>query len=296
MKFTPLVMPVNQILTEIRDEPSVKWPRPLHLSPNMHDKRKYFRFHKDYGHYTEDCRDLKEQIEELIRRGKLQQYVKKGDSTKYGQKGQHRGFRRDEDHSQPCPQTALGEIKTITGGPTAGGSFCSLKKSYQRQVNSVHGLPSLKQRRTNQGMYFLEEDARGVKQPHDDPLVIMVMIQGFNTRRVLVDNGSLADIIYLSTFQQLKVDQKRLHPFDSPLVNFSGDKVYPRGIVTLTVTAGSHPFQVTNRHNFLVVDSPSSYNVTIGRPTLNRWKAATSTYCWKVKFPTEQRVEEIKRD
>ena len=111
-----------------------------------------------------------------------------------------------------------------------------------------------------------------------------------------MDNGSLADIIYLSTFQQLKVDQKRLHPFDSPLVNFSGDKVYPRGIVTLTVTAGSHPFQVTNRHNFLVVDSPSSYNVTIGRPTLNRWKAATSTYCWKVKFPTEQRVEEIKRD
>ena len=119
-------------------------------------------------------------------------------------------------------------------------------------------------------MCFSEEDARGVKQPHDDPLVIMVMIEGFNTRRVLVDNGSLADIIYLSAFQQLKVDQKRLRPFDSPLVSFSRDKVYPKGIVMLTVTAGSHPFQVTNRHNFLVVDSPSSYNVIIGRPTLNR--------------------------
>ena len=54
----------------------------------MRDKRKYCRFHKDHGHYTEDCKDLKEQIEELIRRGKLQQYVKKGDSAKYGQKGQ----------------------------------------------------------------------------------------------------------------------------------------------------------------------------------------------------------------
>ena len=53
---------------------------------------------------------------------------------------------------------------------------------------------------------------------------------------------------------------------------------------------------MTNRHNFLVVDSPSSYNVIIGRPTLNRWKAATSTYCLKVKFPTEQVVEEIKGD
>ena len=60
MKCTPLVMPVDQILTEIRDEPSLKWPKPLHLSPNMRDKRKYCRFHKDYGHYTEECKDLKD--------------------------------------------------------------------------------------------------------------------------------------------------------------------------------------------------------------------------------------------
>ena len=58
----------------------------------------------------------------------------------------------------------------------------------------------MKQRRKNQDMCFSEEDARGVKQPHDNPLVIMVMIEGFNTRRVLVDNGSSTDIIYLSTF------------------------------------------------------------------------------------------------
>ena len=45
-----------------------------------------------------------------------------------------------------------------------------------------------------------------------------------------------------------------------------------------------------------MVDSPSSYNVIIGRPTLNRWKVATSTYCLKVKFPTEQGVGEIKGD
>ena len=55
-----------------------------------------------------------------------------------------------------------------------------------------------------------EEDVRGVKQLHDDPLVIMFMIEGFNTRRILVNNGSFADIIYLLTFKQLKVDPKRL--------------------------------------------------------------------------------------
>ena len=136
-------------------------------------------------------------------------------------------------------------------------------------------------------MLFSKEDAKGVKQPYDDLLVIMLMIEGFNTRRVLIDNGSLADIIYLSAFQQLKIDSKRLRPFESPLVSFSGDKVYPRGIVMLTVTTGSYPLQVTNKHNLLVVDSPSFYNVIIGRPTLNRLKAATSTYCLKVKFSTE---------
>ena len=123
-------------------------------------------------------------------------------------------------------------------------------------------------------MLFLEEDARGVKQPYNDPLVIMLMIEGFNTKRVLIDNGSSTDIIYLSAFQQLKVDSKRLRPFESPLVSFIGDKVYPSGIVTLTVTAGSYPLQVTNKHNFLVVNSPSFYNVIIGRPILNRLKAA----------------------
>ena len=136
----------------------------------------------------------------------------------------------------------------------------------------------------------------GVKQPHNDPLVIMLNIEGFNTKRILIDNGSSADIIYFPTFQQLRLDPKRLRPFDSPLVSFSGDRVYPRGIVTLTVTAGTYPVQLTKQVDFLVVDCPSSYNVIIGRPTLNKWKAATSTYCLKVKFPTDNGVGEVKGD
>ena len=90
-------------------------------------------------------------------------------------------------------------------------------------------------------MCFSEEDVRGVKQPHDNLLVIMLVIESFNTRRILMDNGSSADIIYFFAFQQLKLDPGRLCPFDFPLVSFSGDRVYPKGIVTLTVTVGTHP-------------------------------------------------------
>ena len=125
-------------------------------------------------------------------------------------------------------------------------------------------MPPFKQKRTDQDMSFNEADARGVRQPYNDPLVIMLTIEGFNTKRVLVDNDSSADIIYLPAFQQLKLDPKRLRSFDSSLVSFNGDIVYPKGIVTLTVTVGTYSVQLTRQLDFLVVDCPSSYNVIIG--------------------------------
>ena len=70
-------MPANKILMQIKDELSLKWPKPLSSSSRKRDLKKYCRFHKDHGHYTDECRDLKEQIEELIQRGKLQKFVKK---------------------------------------------------------------------------------------------------------------------------------------------------------------------------------------------------------------------------
>ena len=294
VKFTPLVMLVDKILMQIKDEHYLKWPRPLHLSPHVRDKNKYYHFHKDHGHYTEDCRDLKEQIW----KGKLQKYVKNGEYNNFkgGSKGQREFSSRNDDRPHQPPQDIIGEIKTIAGGPVTGGSFRSLKKACQRQVNSIHMVPPFKHRRTDQDMSFNEADARGVKQPHNDSLAIMLNIEGFNTKKIIVDNGSSVDIIYLHTFQQLRLDPKRLRPFESPLVSFSGDKAYPRGIVTLTVPMGTQPRQLTRQLDFLVVDYPSSYNVIIGRPTLNRWKATMSTYCLKVKFPTDNGVGEVRGD
>ena len=62
------------------------------------------------------------------------------------------------------------------------------------------------------------------------------------------------------------------------------------------MTVRTYLVQLTRQLDFLVVDCPSSYNVIIGRPTLNKWKATTSTYCLKVKFPTDNGVGEVKGD
>ena len=77
VNFTPLVMPIDQILMQIKDDHQLRWPKLLSGSPNARNKKKYYRFHRDHRHYTDKCRDLKEHIEELIQKEKLQKFVKK---------------------------------------------------------------------------------------------------------------------------------------------------------------------------------------------------------------------------
>ena len=143
---------------------------------------------------------------------------------------------------------------------------------------------------------FSERDGRGIQQPHDDPLVIMLRAEEFNIHRVLINNGSLVDIIYLPAFQQMKLDKKRIRPFTLPMVSFTRDRIIPRGIVTLTVIVGTYPVQVTKEIDFLIVDCPLTYNIILGRPALNRLRVVTSTYYLKVKFPTANGLGEIRGD
>jgi hypothetical protein len=76
----------------------------------------------------------------------------------------------------------------------------------------------------------------------------------------------------------------------APLVGFTDDKICPVGIITLPITIGTYPKQVSKTVDFLVVDCPSVYNTIIGQPTLNRLRAMTSTYHLIIKFPTEHRI------
>ena len=72
--------------------------------------------------------------------------------------------------------------------------------------------------------------------------------------------------------------------------------VHPLEAVTLSITVKDYPQQITRDVTFLVVDCSSSYNAILGRPTLNSWKAVTSTYHLMIKFPTEYGVGEVRGD
>ncbi|XP_075636719.1 uncharacterized protein LOC142608953 [Castanea sativa] len=143
---------------------------------------------------------------------------------------------------------------------------------------------------------FSEEDARRLHHPHNDALVVSIRVGDDNTHRVLVDNGSSVDILYYSAFQQMRIERGRLISINAALIGFGGMKVYPVRAVTLLVTIGDYPQQITKDVTFLIVNCSSAYNAIIGRPTLNSWKAVTSTYHLMIKFPMDYEVGELRGD
>ena len=68
-------MPLEQVLMQIKDDPSLKWLEKMKGDPNKHNRNKYRCFHRDHGHDTDECFDLKQQIENLIRQGKLRNFL-----------------------------------------------------------------------------------------------------------------------------------------------------------------------------------------------------------------------------
>ena len=82
---------------------------------------------------------------------------------------------------------------------------------------------------------FSDEDKIGTIQPHDDALVITLRIGGYDVKRVIVDQGSAAEIMYPDLYKGLNLSAEDLTPYNSPLVNFEGKIIIPKGQIRLPV-------------------------------------------------------------
>ena len=80
-------------------------------------------------------------------------------------------------------------------------------------------------------------------------------------KRVLVDQGSGAEIMYPNLYKELKLKPEDLVNYDSPLVGFDGKKVIPMGQIRLPVQIGSEVIEV----DFIVVDAYSPYTAIMAR-------------------------------
>jgi len=130
---------------------------------------------------------------------------------------------------------------------------------------------------------FLEKDKVGTYQPYDDALVATLRIGGYDMKRVLVDQGSGAKIMYPDLYKGLNLKPEDLERYDSPLVGFDGRTIIPRGMIKLPVQAGDEEVQF----NFVMVEAYSPYTAILVRPWLHAMGAVSSTLHLKVKYPTQ---------
>ena len=109
---------------------------------------------------------------------------------------------------------------------------------------------------------FSDEDKMGTIQPHDDALMVTLRIRRYDVKRVMVDQGNDAEIIYPDLYRGLNLKSEDLTAYDSPLVSFDGKVVIPKGQVRLPVQVGSEVVEV----DFIVVDAYSPYTAIVARP------------------------------
>ncbi|XP_075655248.1 uncharacterized protein LOC142625488 [Castanea sativa] len=113
--------------------------------------------------------------------------------------------------------------------------------------------------------------------------------RGYDIRRVMVDQGSGAEIMYPDLYRSLGLKPENLTSYDSPLVGFDGKMVIPMGQVKLPLQTGSEVVEV----NFIVVYAYSPYTAIVARPWPHAMGVVSSTLHLKVKYPYGDRVEEL---
>ncbi|XP_074351902.1 uncharacterized protein LOC141691053 [Apium graveolens] len=196
---------------------------------NKRDTSKYCAYHEATGHDTSDCRQLKDEIETLIRQGKLTEWVVK----------EVRRHKTDYHIVPPPPPkdkervTRAGSIHIILGGSHIGGDSRKAMDRYSREVKdkpltNINHLsqrpPELFQKEAD-NIVFRENDAKWVHYPHIDALVIKMKIEMVNVHREMVDTGSSADVLTYDAYKKLGLLDRELTSTGGHLYGFTGNSI-----------------------------------------------------------------------
>ncbi|XP_073046124.1 uncharacterized protein [Primulina eburnea] len=272
-------------------------------NPKRQRSDKCCRFHKDKGHSTKDCFSLRAEIEKLVKkRGYLGDYVdrfhshqrgnKRPDDNRPSEQQRERVERGKKPEQREENMPTGGIISVITEGPACGDSNNARKnlaRAARRDQNSscltvTQSINEISKK--DEEVFFGEEDLEASRGEHNDALIISATISDFWVKKILVDLGSSAYIIFHGAFQKLGLSNAQLMRVNTPLVGFSGEVCEAVSEIALPISLGSYPQRSTKMMKFLVVRAPSAYNAILGRPSLNLFRAIASTYHMKLKFPT----------
>ncbi|XP_075489474.1 uncharacterized protein LOC142528316 [Primulina tabacum] len=175
----------------------------------------------------------------------------------------------------------------ISGGSTEGDSNRARKSRSRRDRMEVEGA-----RRSEAVISFGPEHPKGVNLPHNDALVIQARVANYDIMRVFVDSGRSV----MEALIQMDLQGYQLETVETVLFGFASYAVYPEREIGLPLTLGIRELKKTVMTTFTEVDTPSSYNIILGRPVMNELRAVASTYHQMIKFPVGSQVGEVRGD
>lgn len=138
---------------------------------------------------------------------------------------------------------------------------------------------------------FIDEDVEGIMQPHNDALVISVLTNKTQIKRVLIDPGSSANIIRSMVVEQLDV-QDQVVPATLVLNGFNMACETTKGKITLPVNVAG-TIQETKFH---IIEGDMRYNALFETPWIHNMRAVPSTLHQVLKFPIPEGIKTIYRE
>ncbi|RRT55435.1 hypothetical protein B296_00027046 [Ensete ventricosum] len=193
---TPLNSTRTEIFLQIREKGLLKAPNLMRTRGR--DRGRYCHFHRDYGHDTEECYDLKNQIEDLIRRGHLDRFVRKPREPSLRSKG-----------------LVERQIDVIVGNP------------YSSSARKAHARAKVQKRPRARCDPEITFESESEYPNHDNALAISACIANARVKRIMIDTRSFVDILYLDTFLKLGMTNQDLTPLTSTLTGFTGNAITP---------------------------------------------------------------------
>ncbi|GJY60289.1 hypothetical protein Tco_0460946 [Tanacetum coccineum] len=213
------------------------------------DTSKYYEFHQEYGHDTNACRELKSQIEEAVRSGKLAHLIK--------------GIRKGK------AKQADAQLREWIAPTIKAKQATKWKEEPILMIRMVNN--PLKRKGPPKIMSIEEMIFSPIhnRAPFVDPILISVQVYGRHVGRVLLDGGAACDKKYEHCFLKLiKEIREKMRDIYTTLSRFSGEQVNPLGEISLLITVGEALYHKSEQITFLIVCSDSPNNMLFGRTAI----------------------------
>ncbi|GJU40212.1 hypothetical protein Tco_1193169 [Tanacetum coccineum] len=209
------------------DKGKFKPSPPMTTLVEKRNVRKFCEFHMEVGHTTDECMNLKRQIEDMLKAGKLSHLIK--------ELKQNSG----KDHTKA---TKKGET------PAKDKSLAILMvQSWQRIVRQ-------RITQTFSPKSVISFPPIGKEDGTEGPMIIEAEMGGHCVHRMYVDGGSSSEILYEHYFNRFRPKvRNQMVPATTPLVRFNGEIIWPLGQIWLLVKIGDDEHSTSAQMNFMVV-------------------------------------------